>query len=240
MAIKVVSFDFWGTLYRNKVSLRHERLARIRPVLDQHGYDGIPDERIYQAMEDAWVIWDDIWRIEQRTLGARDFLELVFKDLSVQLPELALQTLSYTIQEAVFTPNTVPIDYVIESVAILAQRCKIGVISDTGVSSGAYLSKLIDRDHPSIFSFRLYSDELGMSKPQQPIFKRVLEINGCTPEEVVHVGDLRHTDILGAKQAGMYTVRYAGVRDDQDERFPEAHWVISDYRTLPEIVRSIS
>jgi FMN phosphatase YigB (HAD superfamily) len=56
---------------------------------------------------------------------------------------------------------------------------------------------------------------------------------------VVHVGDLKHTDVLGAKQAGMYSVRYSGVRDDIGEGFPEADWVITDYRDLTEIIRGI-
>lgn len=239
MPIKVITFDFWGTLYRNIVSLKHERKARIRTMFDRCAIDCVSDEQIYKAMENSWLLWDDIWRKEQRTLPVRDFLSLVFGELKVQLPEWAVDELCHTLQEAVFTGNTVPTDHIVEVVAELSKSYKLGIISDTGVSSGKYLGRLIERDHPHAFSFGLYSDELGMSKPAAGVFQKVLDINGCTAEEVVHVGDLKHTDVLGSRQAGMYSVRYAGVRDDGGEGFPEAHWVITDYRDLVGIIRGI-
>lgn len=239
MPIKVVTFDFWGTLYRNTVSLKHERKDRIRAAFDRCGITHISDEQIYKAMENSWLLWDDIWRKEQRTLPVAEFLGLVFGELKIQLPGWVIDELCHSLQEAVFTGNTVPTDHIVEVVAELSRSYKLGIISDTGVSSGKYLGRLIERDHPGKFSFGLYSDELGMSKPAAGVFQKVLDINGCKADEVVHVGDLKHTDVLGAKQAGMYSVRYSGVRDDIGEGFPEADWVITDYRDLTEIIRGI-
>lgn len=239
MPIKVITFDFWGTLYHNTVSLKHERKARIRTMFDRCALEDVSDEQIYKAMENSWLLWDDIWRKEQRTLPVSEFLGLVFSELKVVLPPWAVDELCHTLQEAIFTGNTVPTNHVAEVVGELASTYTLGIISDTGVSSGKYLNRLIERDHRGKFSFGLYSDELGMSKPAAGVFQKVLEINGCTAAEVVHVGDLKHTDVLGAKQAGMHSVRYAGVRDDVGEGFPEADWVITDYRDLVGIIRGI-
>lgn len=239
MPIKVITFDFWGTLYQNRTSLKHVRKERIRSMFDRVGILDISDDQIYTAMADSWLIWDDIWRKEQRTLPVREFLDLVFGQLKVQLPQWAMEELCHTLQEAIFTGNTVPTDHIVEVVAELSKSYTLGIISDTGVSSGKYLARLVERDHPGKFSFGLYSDELGMSKPALPVFQKVLDINGCKAEEVVHIGDLKYTDVIGARQAGMYSVRYAGVRDEAAEGFEEADWVITDYRDLVGIIRGI-
>jgi HAD superfamily hydrolase (TIGR01549 family) len=240
VAIKVVTFDFWGTLYRNITSLKHERKARIRHYLDRGGIEGVSDEAIYEAMADSWVIWDAIWRDEQRTLNAKEFLMLVFPRLGITLEPQLFEELSENIQEAIFTGNTVPTDHIIDVVEQISEGRQLGIISDTGVSSGRYLQRLIDRDHPGKFSFGLYSDELGMAKPQIGVFKQVLAITGCQAHEVVHVGDLLHTDVLGAREAGMHSVRYIGVRNVEEEGYAEADHVIDDYRLLPRIIKELS
>ena len=40
-------------------------------------------------------------------------------------------------------------------------------------------------------------------KPHREIFEKALEISGCTPEEVVHIGDSYNSDIVGAHSAGI-------------------------------------
>ncbi|MDY0289377.1 MAG: HAD family hydrolase [Sphaerochaeta sp.] len=239
MAITVVTFDFWGTLYRNINSLKHERKDRIQHCFSQAGITGITDAMIYAAMERSWVIWDDIWRREHRTLDVHDFMALVLKDLGVVLPKGLLSELCEVLQQAIFTGNTVATDHVIEVVQQLSRTKQLGIISDTGVSSGRYLRQLIERDHGSRFSFGLYSDELGMSKPAPGVFQAVLDRTGCKADQVVHIGDLLHTDVIGARQAGMHSVRYTGVRDIPSFGYPEADYVISDYRQLCAIIEEI-
>ncbi len=239
MAITVVTFDFWGTLYRNVTSLKHERKDRIKHYFSLAGVTGISDEMIYGAMERSWVIWDTVWRSEHRTLDVHDFMALVLKDLAVGLPGNLLSELCDVLQQAIFTGNTVATDHIIDVVRELSETKQLGIISDTGVSSGKYLRKLIERDHGSRFSFGLYSDELGMSKPAPAVFQAVLDRMGCRPEEVVHIGDLLHTDVIGARKAGMHSVRYIGVRDVPSIGYAEADYVISDYRKLCAIIEEM-
>ena len=239
MAITVVTFDFWGTLYRNITSLKHERKDRIKHYFSLAGIPGIADEMIYGAMERSWVIWDTIWRSEHRTLDVHDFMALVLQDLGVTLPDVLLSELCEILQQAIFTGNTVATDHIIEVVQELSKTKQLGIISDTGVSSGRYLRKLIERDHGSRFSFGLYSDELGMSKPAAGVFQAVLDQTGCRPDQVVHIGDLLHTDVAGAREAGMHSVRYTGVRDIPSPGYAEAEYVISDYRRLCALIEEI-
>ena len=239
MAIRVVTFDFWGTLYENKISLKYERKDIIREALIQAGVTGVSDEMILQGMERVWAFWDVIWRTEHRTLTAGEFLLHLCRDLGAELPEALFGELTERLEQVVLGGNTQPIPGSVDAVAALSATRPLGVISDTGISSGRYLARLIARDHPARFSFGIYSDETGVSKPDLKVFTRVLEITGCEAHEVLHVGDLRHTDIAGAIAAGMHTVRFAGVRDDRTEGLPEADYVISDYGRLAAIVEEI-
>jgi putative hydrolase of the HAD superfamily len=55
------------------------------------------------------------------------------------------------------------------------------------------------------------------------------------PSTVVHVGDLRRTDVAGARALGMATVRFRGVVDD-DGPGDEADHVIERLADLPGLL----
>jgi len=46
----------------------------------------------------------------------------------------------------------------------------------------------------------------GVEKPDPRIFQRALERAGARPETTLHVGDLFHTDVVGARGAGLRAV----------------------------------
>ncbi len=61
------------------------------------------------------------------------------------------------------------------------------------------------------------------------------------PVGVVHVGDLRRTDVAGARALGMATVRFRGVVEDDvpeegDDDGPEADHVIDRLAELPALL----
>ena len=62
---------------------------------------------------------------------------------------------------------------------------------------------------------------------------------GAEPADAVHIGDLRRTDIAGARAFGMGSVRYRGLADDP-EPGPEADFVIDYHRELPDLIASIA
>lgn len=50
------------------------------------------------------------------------------------------------------------------------------------------------------------ADHVRAYKPAQAIFRRALEVSGCAPEEVIHVGDSYDSDVMGAKSVGIRPV----------------------------------
>lgn len=64
----------------------------------------------------------------------------------------------------------------------------------------------------------LDSCEFGVEKPDPRLFQIAMEKSGARPETTVHVGDLYHVDVLGARAAGLRAVLFdeAGLYDGVD------------------------
>ena len=50
------------------------------------------------------------------------------------------------------------------------------------------------------------ADTARAYKPHREIFDETLRVSGCTPDEVVHIGDSYDTDVVGARVAGIRPV----------------------------------
>jgi putative hydrolase of the HAD superfamily len=130
-------------------------------------------------------------------------------------------------------------DGVVDCLAALKDAgLRLGIICDVGFTPSHILrAHLEGRGILGQFDHLSFSDEVGAYKPSPVIFQHALEgLGGPAPAEVAHVGDLRRTDVAGAKGMGMTSVRYTGMFDDDTADQPEADHVIDDHRVLPGIV----
>ena len=110
------------------------------------------------------------------------------------------------------------------------------LICDTGVSPGHMVRELLD--HLGLLTrleVQIFSNEEGVPKPNPSLFHRALRELATAAEHAVHVGDLRRTDIAGARGVGMGSVRISQSHDDQSEH-PEADAVAESHRHLLEIL----
>jgi HAD superfamily hydrolase (TIGR01509 family) len=75
----------------------------------------------------------------------------------------------------------------------------------------------------------LDSCDFGVEKPDPRFFRIAMERSGATPDTTVHVGDLYHVDVLGARAAGLDAILFdaAGLYEDAD---------CPRVRSLPELV----
>ncbi len=60
----------------------------------------------------------------------------------------------------------------------------------------------------NLFEYIMDSTVEGVKKPEPKIFEIALDRMQLQPEEVVHVGDLYYSDVVGAKRAGIYPILY--------------------------------
>ena len=87
------------------------------------------------------------------------------------------------------------------ALAALRERgLKLVVVSN----ANGRLKHLFDRvDLTKWFDHLLDSHEWGVEKPDPRLFQFALEQSRADPSRTVHVGDLYHVDVVGARQAGL-------------------------------------
>ncbi|HEX3238592.1 MAG TPA: HAD family hydrolase [Solirubrobacterales bacterium] len=122
-----------------------------------------------------------------------------------------------------------------ETVAALAGAgVQLGIVCDVGVTESVHLRAALERAGV-LRHFRgwAFSDEVGHYKPSAEIFRHMLDQFALGEGDVVwHVGDLRRTDVAGARVSGLVPIRYRGLNDDNSDA-PEADLVID---ALSELV----
>jgi FMN phosphatase YigB (HAD superfamily) len=228
--IKAITFDFWNTLYK---AAPYAAGLRRRFLLDLFARNQIDvDEAQIDVAEDvARKEWNRIWREEYRTPPAADWVHWMLDELLVQLPPGDFKALADYYDRSLLDADPGPtlIDGAGEAVRRLAQRYRLGVISDSGLSIGHTLRHFLNRDGIlDCFTCTTFSDEVGVSKPHMRIFQLTLDQLGAQPHEAVHVGDLTHSDIAGAKTIGMHAVRLTANYDDAN-RSVEPDAVVNSY-----------
>lgn len=84
--------------------------------------------------------------------------------------------------------------------ALRGRGLKLVVVSN----ANGRLRHLFDRvDLTKWFDHVLDSHEWGVEKPDPRLFHLALEQAGAEPSRTIHVGDLYHVDVVGARQAGL-------------------------------------
>ncbi len=80
---------------------------------------------------------------------------------------------------------------------------RLAVVSN---SNGTVRSKLARLGLASFFETIVDSAEEGIEKPDPALFRIALARMGASPESTLHVGDLYHVDVVGARAAGLQAV----------------------------------
>ena len=103
-----------------------------------------------------------------------------------------------------------------EALARLAARYPI-----VAISNGNADLKVIGLDHH--FHAALSASDFGAAKPDPGIFLAACERLRLAPEAVLHIGDDPHTDVLGARRAGLRAgwVNAGGVAWTHEDHAPE-------------------
>src|SRR4030095_14315734 len=98
---------------------------------------------------------------------------------------------------------------------------------------------LANHDLIDLFDSLVFSDEAGCAKPHLEVFKRAAQSLSAEPGEMVHVGDLERTDIIGARQAGYRAIRFTGITQMEEGETTIADFVTDDLTEIPGLVEII-
>jgi FMN phosphatase YigB (HAD superfamily) len=175
------------------------------------------------------------WRGQSRHFGPEGIIEHLLAELGLEVRPDSRAELRALIEDPEPDRRLTPVTGVEDALGRLRARgLRLGVVCDSGMMVGRVLRGQLDQTgliahfEPGALAF---SDEVGVTKPRPEIFRRALDALGVEPSDAAHVGDLRFTDMAGAKGLGMRAVRMRGFNDDDGEG-PEGDAVIDDYADL--------
>lgn len=240
MTVEAVTFDYWNTLaHEPTVGHTYElRTARWVERLLEAGYEVEP-ERVASAMTVVAQRFNEHWRNNRLYLAPEAALDTL-AELKLGRP-VGEDLRDRLVEDFVSVGREARIDLtdgIVDALDALHDAgVRIGIICDVGMTPSPVLREHLERHGVlRFFTCWSFSDEVGCYKPDGRIFAHALEsLGGVDPTAAVHVGDIRRTDIAGARAVGMRAVRYTGVADDTSDG-PEGDWVVADHRKLPELL----
>ena len=235
----VVTFDCWQTLlhehdrtvsHRVRVRALYDSAARVR--------SGLGESQVAAALDHACARQFEAWHAAIHAGSAevaRWSLEAL--DVSPSEAEALVPNLAQAFSEALLES---PVEALPGSAETLLALRRAGVrtalVCDTGLSPGRIVRQILERcGLLAELEVLAFSDEVGVAKPAAPIFEHALTGLRARAEDATHVGDLLRTDVAGARELGMRTVRLRAAHDDPTE-LPEADRVADDHAHLREIL----
>ena len=210
--IRAVTYDCWGTLLKDRdwQGAMQRRAGALRRFLD------LSQDEAEALLDEAWSKHDEAWK-QVETFGPGRMAAYCLESRGIDDDE-AIAALTKEFEEATLEFGVDAIDGAADALAALETAgIERALICDTGLTPGRVVRSLLD--------------EVGVPKPGNEIFAKALAELGVRPPEAVHVGDLRRTDISGARDMGMYSARFRGVHDDTSY-FAEADFVLDRHDDL--------
>lgn len=243
--VEAITFDFWHTIVvpggGEADDPRDERWAGVKATLHETGHD-VTREELDRSFALLFEVYEQHW-VGNEIFTAVDAVEFLLELHDTTVHDEVKATLVATFQGA--TSDRMP-DLAPNVADALAQideaGVKIGIICDVGLTPSSRLREYLERyDILRHFDHWSFSDEVGVYKPDPVIFRHALDGLGVAPERAAHIGDLRRTDIAGARDMGMLSIRYRGSNDDasgmaETDALVDGHHVIDDHKELPAIL----
>jgi putative hydrolase of the HAD superfamily len=238
MKLKAVTFDFWQTIAAEPAQpvLHPRRVGLWAEILgERHAR-----ERIDEVLRAIGRHREGLWR-RGEMLSAADAAALAAAQLD---PDIDEATTGALVDAFVRSGEGVQLELtpgVADALRELDEAgLRLGIVCDVGFTSGEQLRDVLARAGLlERFDGWAFSDEVGAFKPDPAIFHHALrEIGGIEPGRAAHIGDLRRTDVAGARAMGMVSIRYRGANDDPPEDGPEAHHVLDDHAELTALLRA--
>jgi HAD superfamily hydrolase (TIGR01549 family) len=230
LEITTLLFDLDGTLIHHHPSA----LDVLFTVLDKHQIP-LMQTAYREALNFIFRYWANSEELEQDLDMYGQFTEefwlhyLKRKMWAVGLSEKQTSELAELVQrdfDELYQPETlVGVDVKRTLKALRREGYKMGLISNRSSSIDDEIHKL---GFDVYLDFYFTSGDIQIWKPDPGIFEHALFLAESTPEVTAYIGDNYYTDIIGAKNAGIYPILY-----DPRNIFPDADCqVITDISDL--------
>lgn len=212
--IKHFSFDLWLTLIKSNPAFKEERAVYF--------YNNF--NSLHKSLDEVKLIFRNVDLMcnainEKRgkNIDAEEMYLMVIYQLNNSLKPFENIDISYLYKEmeqlifkhipTVFNEQT----YCCLDKIKQHADSTLNILSNTGFIKGSTVRLIVDKlELSKYFDFQIYSDEVGVSKPNIKIYDILLQniyttrkSKDITLLEIAHIGDNAVADVLGAKAIGI-------------------------------------
>jgi putative hydrolase of the HAD superfamily len=223
--IQHISFDLWQTLIRS-----HPNFKKLRTVLLMTHFDLKQGLEVVHATTQKWDIF--FCQMNERTGGNIlnfEMVYLILNDLGCEMESVTQEKLQsfFDKMEALFWENQPLLidENIVEVFAKWREKdITLSILSNTGFIRGNILRRYLqEKGMDDLLHFQLYSDELGVSKPNKKIFEHVYtfvsQFKSIGKQGILHVGDNPIADVKGAENYGLKSFLVAANQTNLSEIF---------------------
>ena len=212
-SVKAVTFDLWETLLleRNGWNLRrtNARCESLAQTLDKFNVK-ISVEQLASAFKKMASWLESVSEMENEATHL-DQIRFIIKTASkglITVKEGWIEDLS----SAYVSPFLEVAPYLNPETRRVLRWLKdrnklVGLICNTGLTPGFGLRRFLAKEGiAKCFDLMLFSDEVGIRKPNPEIFQMATQRLKVKPCEIVHIGDNLKSDVWGPKNAGLKAI----------------------------------
>jgi putative hydrolase of the HAD superfamily len=226
--IKAISFDGDMTLWNFEKVMRHSLsivLAELRRCVQSPRTNEITIDKmiairnqVASELKGKTINLEDIrFHAFRRTL---DYIGCADDSLAVELNALYLK---HRFEDIELYPDVIP------CLDALPSGLSIGLLSNgNGYPERCGLSNR--------FSFVVFSQDVGVEKPDAGIFLAACEKAACAPVELIHIGDSLDQDVAGANEVGVVSVWLNRDAKPNDSGVVPGH----EIRSLTELIEILN
>ncbi|MFD0752199.1 HAD family hydrolase [Mucilaginibacter calamicampi] len=206
------SFDLWLTLIRSNPAFKEQRATYFH----QHfNYRNLPLDGVKHTFRQVDIMCNLINEKTGKNIDADEMYLMVLSimnDGDARVWQIDIEKVYTDMEALVF--EYLPQAFCDRTLATLAHikqntQATTGILSNTGFIKGVTLRKVLNQiGIDRYIDFQLYSDEVGMSKPNPQLFKMMLDQLSAHHTQidvtrVIHIGDNAIADVGGAKAVGL-------------------------------------
>jgi len=210
---KHYSFDLWLTLIKSNPDFKKQRALYFHKNFDSQKKTIQEVETIFREVD---MMCNSINEKTGKNIDSDEMYLMVLSRLtnSNDFSEIDFDSLYREIEGIFF--NYIPELYskeTIETLDILKSKSQspFSILSNTAFIKGSSLKQVLNHHGiDQFFEFEIYSDEAGISKPNQLIFELMLQKaltfqsnTRLERNQLIHIGDNYNADILGAGKIGL-------------------------------------
>lgn len=201
---KHISLDFWGTLVYSNINFRDERAKFLSLQLNKS------KEQINLAFKEIGEKYNRFQENGENNTSPIELFYAVIEYLNININSINIENLYESVLE-IFITNSPIINDKLKTLIdnSLADGKTTSILSNTAFIPGAVVNKFLDNNFgANYFSFKIFSDEVKIAKPNRKIFDLAYEKTkliypcGIKRNQILHIGDNYENDIIGAQKFG--------------------------------------